>query len=144
MIAQFAAATLGDADLTHAVAAFYALCAAGLFAIGVVGVCWLVERCDRRIAITAPDDDLLTDAFLGDDAARRARAIQLGIEATFFRAVPASHVARAFSTGAYRLTSDDIERIWRKAQDEGRLPKLNRPDFAHTRGPAAPIWREVA
>jgi len=66
------------------------------------------------------------------DTEQARRALQLAIEAAFFQAGSAAHIAQAFSTGGKKLHAADINRIWDKAKEEGRLPKLNRPN----RGPS--------
>lgn len=54
-------------------------------------------------------------------------ALRLAIENAFFLPGSAAHIATAFSTGAKRLHADDINKIWAKAKEEGRIPKINRP-----------------
>lgn len=67
-------------------------------------------------------------------------ALRLAIEAAFFQSGSAAHIASAFSTGGKKLHAADVQRIWDKAKEDGRLPKLNRPN----RGPTGERKRRTA
>lgn len=61
------------------------------------------------------------------DTRQGRRALELAIEAAFFLPGSATHFATAFSTGGRKLHAADVNRIWAKAKQANRLPKINRP-----------------
>jgi hypothetical protein len=55
------------------------------------------------------------------------RALHLAIEQAFFMGGSAASIARHFSSFGRVLHASDVQRIWRDAREQGRLPKLRRP-----------------
>jgi hypothetical protein len=58
---------------------------------------------------------------------RSRQALRLAIEQAFFMGGSAASIARNFSSFGHVLHAADVQRIWRDARGEGRLPKVRRP-----------------